>query len=604
MQRLTRSHPVFGMAIMVAAFATVAAADVAKATATHIYVDQAVGTNSGTTAGTAGDPFKSITYAMLMTASREVADPWVVHVKAGTYDADPDRPDNEEEVFPIALRSGITFQGDDGPENCIISGAFSTDSQAAMLYGEDLDGILVKDLTFSDMARTAGTKNGAACEWVACSGSVTGCVFENNSTDRGAGMWVSIADGGRFDLSGNHFLGNYASLDGAGIYVSGSFTGTVSANTFSANAAYYTGGGLFVQYHLTGDVTDNTFSGNSAGGYYSGSGAAGFFVGNNFAGAVSDNTFSRNAAGNRAGGFLVNGSFNGDVSGNVFSENTSNHWVPDGGAFRIVGEFIGTVNANVFSDNASRAGGGAVAFLDDGGNPDNAVISNNYFLYNSISGDEKLVGNAIYTEQGVAVIHNTFYGGATDESCVNVTNVAADSVIKNNIFANLGSAIWEQSELDPVITGNDFYNVTNILHRNGQARGTDLAFIELLLSNCSGNYEWAPALVGEGLATGTWTDAPVYDAVTNRTILTDGTKSWEPNGWVGTLLDLAVSPTNKSHFLILANGVTKLYVQGNLADTELTLLGDDYAIDDYRLADGSPNIDALASADVGTDFDG
>ena len=52
MQRLTRSHPVFGVAIMIAAFATVAAADVAKATATHIYVDQAAGSNSGTTAGT------------------------------------------------------------------------------------------------------------------------------------------------------------------------------------------------------------------------------------------------------------------------------------------------------------------------------------------------------------------------------------------------------------------------------------------------------------------------------------------------------------------------------------------------------------------------
>ncbi|CAN2039495.1 hypothetical protein GMMP15_1300002 [Candidatus Magnetomoraceae bacterium gMMP-15] len=45
-----------------------------------------------------------------------------VHVKAGTYDADPAKPANEREIFPIDLKNGMTIQGDDGAENCIING--------------------------------------------------------------------------------------------------------------------------------------------------------------------------------------------------------------------------------------------------------------------------------------------------------------------------------------------------------------------------------------------------------------------------------------------------------------------------------------------------
>ena len=112
----------------------------------HIYIDQAGGANTSGTAGTEGDPFKSITYALLTMDGRGAADPWVVHVKAGVYDADPAKPAGEREIFPIELREGMTLQGDDGAGSCIISGSFNADSQVALVYGENLSGITIVGL--------------------------------------------------------------------------------------------------------------------------------------------------------------------------------------------------------------------------------------------------------------------------------------------------------------------------------------------------------------------------------------------------------------------------------------------------------------------------
>ncbi|MCH8333441.1 DUF1565 domain-containing protein [Candidatus Sumerlaeota bacterium] len=148
---------------------------------TDIYIDQVLGANLESTAGTETDPFKSITFAMEIMNGRQAPDPWFVHIRAGVYDADPAKGGNEREIFPIALRPGITLLGEDGAESSIISGEFSPNSNSAIFFGTGLADIAIVDLTLRSMRRTGGSRSGAAAELINCSGVISGCVIENNT---------------------------------------------------------------------------------------------------------------------------------------------------------------------------------------------------------------------------------------------------------------------------------------------------------------------------------------------------------------------------------------------------------------------------------------
>ena len=101
----------------------------------------------------------------------------------------------------------MTIQGDDGADNCIVSGAFNPNSSSSMFRGQSLTGIVIKDLTLSDMDRSGGTSGGVsgACYLNQCTGSIQGCVIQNNSN---SGIWLSIPEGGTFNLLDNTFTGN------------------------------------------------------------------------------------------------------------------------------------------------------------------------------------------------------------------------------------------------------------------------------------------------------------------------------------------------------------------------------------------------------------
>ena len=154
--------------------------------ATDIYVDQSAGTNSSATTGAAGDPFKSITYAMGIMESQSAPDPWTVHIRAGRYDTDPAKPAAEREIFPITLHDGIHLIGDDGAESCILSGASTPESTASLIQGENCS-VTIENLTLEDMNKTGGTKNGGACEFTACEGLIQSCVFQRNQGGGGGG---------------------------------------------------------------------------------------------------------------------------------------------------------------------------------------------------------------------------------------------------------------------------------------------------------------------------------------------------------------------------------------------------------------------------------
>jgi len=544
---------------------------------THIYIDQAKGTNSGTTTGEADDPFKSVTYAFMK--NKDTPDPWVVHIKAGIYDSNPEKPAAEKEVFPIELRQGITVQGDDGAEECILSGAFNPNSKSAIMRGENIAGITIKNLTLKDMNRTSG--NGAACELIKCSGNMQGCVVSNNKSNA---VWLSVADNGTFNFANNTFTGNSGGY-GGGFYVSGAFTGDISGNTFTGNSGGH-GGGFSVEGAFTGDISGNTFTGNSS---------RGFYVSGAFTGDISGNTFTGNSG---YGGFQVSGAFTGDISANTFTGNS--------GGFYVSGKVAGNISANLFSRNSASPGGGFYLGYNDK-NADNAFISNNFFLYNTTS--YKLQGTGFYSRQNVTVVNNTFYGSKTDESVVNITQNAPNSVFKNNIFANLHTAIWEETELELVIENNDFSDVTDIMFRNNQPMGNDADFIALLLSDFQNNYTWTPGIGGEDIDTGNWTTKCIYDAVNNYTVLTDTGKNWTSGKFKGMFLKLlpSAASVNQEH-PILDNTATQIMVRGNLTYTGLgnpdSATEHDYAVSDYHLTGYSQNIDAGTTVPLSTDYEG
>jgi hypothetical protein len=461
---------------------------------THFYIDQANGHNTSTTAGTEADPFKSITYAISTMVARSTPDPWVVHIKAGTYDADPAKPANEHEVFPIELRSGMTLQGDDGAANCVISGAFNPNSNVALVHGESVQSLVIKHLTLRDMIRTGGTQYGGGAELVQCTGSVETCIFSKDQALFGGGLWLSLAPSGQFFIRSNTFSeckvsGSYVRT-GGGFYVQGDLSGAIEGNTFIGNSSHG-GAGFHVAGSLNGDVLTNTFVENSASRsvgdalYYPAIYGGGFYVSANLVGNVVSNVFTRNLAYSyntiglgysRGGAFYVGGSFTGSITGNMFSGNLISGRISGcesyGGAICIMGPITGDIAANVYAKNIndpSVSWGGAIYLGGSSGDPNNARIFNNVFLYNSVgSTTSKLRGSACYSKQDAIFGWNTFVGGLIDESVLNIADSAAGSVVRGNIFSLVDTAIWEEGALDLPITYNDFDGAIDVLYRNGQ----------------------------------------------------------------------------------------------------------------------------------------
>ena len=573
---------------------------------THIYVSQANGVNSSSTAGTETSPFKSITYAMKTMATRNTPDPWVVHIKAGVYDFSSEKPFAAREVFPIELRSGMIVQGDDGAENCIVSGAYSPNSNAALFYGKDLASITIRNLTLKDMNRTGGTEKGGGMELINCASiTIQDCVFANNKAadgGYGAGFWASVPANNSLSVSGNTFSGNSSSNYGGGFYVSGSFDGNISDNTFSGNTSY-SGGGFYIYSSFIGNISGNTFSGNSASSHY-----GGFYINSSFIGNISDNTFSGNSA-SYYGGFYISGAFMGDISGNTFSGNTStNSYVGNG--FGLGNSFTGNIVNNVFTKNTYRGfyiaskfsghirnnlfsnNGGAFYLQYDGGSANDAIVFNNFFLNDT---------TAVYTDQNISLISNTFYNGTGTDSHVKLTKYAPASVIRNNIFANMGTVIWEEGEFTLPITYNNFYSVVNILHRNNIPMDNDIEAITLFVPGFTDNHGGSPGIIGENVESGSFSQNPVYDAVNNLTVFT-ASESWTADQWQGAFLRLTSGTV--LHFPIVSSTSNTLKIRGNLTLANIGKTGSLFSIDDFRLALGSANIDAASGVWGETDFEG
>ena len=488
---------------------------------TQIHVDAVNGKNEATGRGAAGKAYKSITYALLISDKNNLPEPWHVHIHPGTYNADPAKPPNEREVFPIRLRSKMLFQGTTTAAECIIDAQHLGESQTPILLGEDVGDASIRNLTIQNMNRTGSEPPNAGGIVFSDTGggreaasSIEACIVHNNAPRGVATDLPLILIGNTFSNDGylvgvwtnTNFtvLKNTFSDNGTGLWIEGDSTGNISNNIFQNNDSYHHAGGIHATGTLNGNITHNTFTNNSHGGGEAG----GFVVQRGFNGNVTHNTFTGNIGegGNSGGGFKIR-SMTGNVIHNTFTDNTGGH---AGGFF--VESFTGNITHNEFIGNTSRGGSafsatfGAVSYvthnlfdsnssLGDYGTVwlvNNSTITeftNNIFFNNTASGNV----SAVYLD-GVpsgAFMNNLFMvadglSAAASIPAVKVRN--PEWRFHNNIFSGMTTAIHIEGTFDLPITHNLFHNIgADFVSQGGAGVGNDLAFWELLADGANNN---------------------------------------------------------------------------------------------------------------------
>jgi len=452
---------------------------------------------------------------------------------------------------------------------------FADDNGNGFCIWGTLNGDLLENLFSDNNGKNGSNYGGAFYINNNINGQIAKNTFQNNSALYGGAFFVSGYIIG--NLTENKFINNTVSRDGGGFYVENFLEGNISFNIFSENSTgehYYKGAGFYIDNDLKGSITKNSFNSNSASKH-----GGGFYINKNLIGDLINNIFSNNSAKNEAGGgFDIEKNLTGDILMNTFSGNSAGNYNDQ--SFRILGILEGKIDKNLFSHESSF-------YLGANGSVP-VIISNNYFVYRHI-----------VSKQNLFVLNNTFYG-----SGVSLFNTANKSQIKNNIFANTYSAIWEEGELNLSITNNNFHNLTNILHRNNQEMGADSFFIEMLLPDTfRDNIDFSPDIRGEDLETGVWTENPVYDVETNMTIFTDTNQDWEEDEWVGAMINLSNSTTKRHHYFIDSNTGTQIKVWGYIVTSTKGQKDHIYSIDDYRLSAESKNIDAGITNNILYDFE-
>lgn len=182
------------------------------ATATVIYVNSATGKDSAGVGKTVDAPVKTITYAL----SRAQAGT-VVQLALGSYTA------TTGEVFPLAIKSGVTLRGD-----------AATKGQNTTITG---GGDYISP-TFARQHVTVLAENDS---------TITGITITNPDT-RGTALWLESTNP---QVNNNTFIGS----NREGIFVTGTAAPKIEANIFTNNG----GNGISVVRSAQGEIRDNLF---------------------------------------------------------------------------------------------------------------------------------------------------------------------------------------------------------------------------------------------------------------------------------------------------------------------------------------------------------
>ena len=448
-------------------------------TYSHIYVD-AVNGNNRTANGSGAKPYKTITFALAISERDRLPDPWHVHIRPGTYDANPTKPPSEREIFPFKLRDGVIFEGTTTAKACIIDAQHVGETQVPILSGivpdpsgVDIAGVTIRNLTLQNMSGLGKPAGGIVLQDPTVQqetrhetpSSIEGCIIHNNG---GGGVWSNTP----IVLVGNTFSSN----DGWGVNIS-KLIGA-SRNIFSDN-----GGGGFNVDGCTGDISENIVQNNEYRSHIS------VMEGN-----ITHNTFEGHRHFGATGGALNIWTMTGNITHNTFNNNSNPS--DSGGALGIFLRMTGNITHNIFYGNSAGDEGGAL-YIPAG----NVEIINNIFFNNSTR--EELAGESVKTKCPTHFKNNLFIAWLSpDEATEDVGRGAAvwvsspDCRFHNNIFVGLEIAIYTEGVFNLPITHNLFHNIKrDVVNAAGVGAGNDVSFYDLVTRNASDNLAGDPRLV-------------------------------------------------------------------------------------------------------------
>ena len=438
-------------------------------TYSHIYVDAANGVNAVTGRGTAAAPYKTITYAFLISKRNNLPDPWHVHIHPGTYTADPAKPATEREIFPIRLRSDMIFEGTTEAKECIIDGEHLGETKIPLLLGLDASGILIQNLTIQNMwmrENTTWQLRGTSVDTSSYNRSPAQIILIGEGTKpntlkecivhqdmkpdensyRTCGVWTDIP----LVLVENTFSHNH------GITVLAHDRVVATNNTFRENAGVI----LWIRGDSTGDITGNFFGSieeNFPGNLKNGRSLR---IGGTLKGNIRDNTFIGSTGRYFNGGVQIDGTINGDVTRNTFVGNRGAYRDPGGGLR--VETFNGNITHNTFTNNAASpdANGGSVHVETFNGN-----ITHNTFTNNASA----ISGGAVRVETfNGNITHNTFTNNTCSLGGIFHAGYMTGDIADNEFTSNTGGAVTVFDKL----TGNITRNIFDSNSAQGKYSGT------------------------------------------------------------------------------------------------------------------------------------
>ncbi len=506
----------------------------------QIYVDAVNGVNAVSGRGSADKPYKTITLALAISAKANLPDPWYVRIRPGTYHADPSKPVQEREIFPLKLRNGMIIEGTTNANECIIDAQHLGETKVPILLGENVGGVHIRNLTVQNMNnrgdRESYGDNEAQIMFFGTTevpNTLEGCIVRGVKTDRWGnthGLWTEtplvlvantfinnlasgvwsfnnvVANNNTFDgnkqgglLIGGNFRGDWLRVDSIGnitknifrnnsgwddqravLYLNGSLDGNISHNTFIGNNSKY----LMYTGNITGDVTHNTFENN---GTADGDNASIFIY--NFNGNFTHNTFT----GNYSSHFILR-NMTGDISYNRLTEYFSHVEVHNPKTVK--------VSHNIFESNTQDTYGNTKSGIriDNRSGSENSIIefSNNIF-YNNKSSRADYVSSVRVENRPVHFINNLFMvpdESTAVESAPAIWLNSPECRFHNNIFAGMQTAIYVEGTDSIPITHNIFYSIgKDIVSQAGSGFGNDLELWELLADNASNNLALVPLFV-------------------------------------------------------------------------------------------------------------
>ena len=473
MKTLIKSHKRI-ILLLAAVLCVVAVPSVSDAqTYSHIYVDAVNGVNAATGRGAAAAPYKTITYAFLISNKNNLPDPWHVHIRPGTYNADPAKPVTEREVFPIRLRSDMIFEGTTNAKECIIDAEHLGETKIPILLGLDASGILIQNLTIQNMwmrENTTWQLRGTSVDTSSYNRSpgqiiligvgskpntLKECIVHQDmkpdeNSYRTCGLWTDIP----LVLVENTFSHNH------GITVLAHDRVVATNNTFRENAGVI----LWIRGDSTGDITGNFFGSieeNFPGNLTNGRSLR---IGGTLKGNIRGNTFIGSTGRYFNGGVQIDGTINGDVTHNTFVGNRGAYRDPGGGLR--VETLNGNITHNTFTNNAASPGphgaanGGAVHVETLNGN-----ITHNTFTNNAST----LSGGAVHVETlNGNITHNTFTNNTCSLGGIFHAGYMTGDITDNEFTSNTGGAVTVFDKL----TGNITHNIFDSNSAQGKYSGT------------------------------------------------------------------------------------------------------------------------------------